>query len=144
MSEYMIRLILSLSVLALAGCASMTQPFHQTVTVPAAAPAESPETMGSVEGLSAGSGAIGGSLQRSMDENDKSKASKGLDGAVGKEVRWTNAMSQTTYVMIPTEKVTINQNPYCRKYRMQRIVHDNTQEMNGTACIGSDGNWHET
>lgn len=86
--------------------------------------------------------AVGGNISRTMDENDKSKLSHALDKPLGKPTQWVNQNTGTTYTVVPTEKLAINGNPYCRKYTLTALRGGNTHEVNGTACVAaSNSNW---
>ena len=84
---------------------------------------------------------VGGSIEKSMDENDRTKLWHALDNAVGKPTHWVNSNTNIDYTAVPTEKVVIGGNPYCRKYTVSAIRNGNKEEMNGTACVGDDSNW---
>lgn len=90
-----------------------------------------------------GSGAIGGNVAMSMDGTDKSKMSHALDNALGKSTTWTNSISDITYTVTPTEKVTINNNSFCRRYTIKAMKNGNEQNSTRTACVGADANWQE-
>ena len=85
---------------------------------------------------------IGGAIGRSMDEVDRSKMTHALDKAPGKSTEWVNEISETAYTVVPTKKVTINGNPYCRQYHITAVMK-NQQELShdGTACISQSGVW---
>lgn len=85
---------------------------------------------------------VGGSLTRSMDADDKIKMSRSLDKALGKKTEWKNEVTGITYAVVPVKKVTIGDNHFCRVYTMTATRGDTTQELNETACIGQDGEWH--
>lgn len=85
---------------------------------------------------------VGGSAENSMDEIDKSKLSRALDGGLGKATSWENANTGTTYTVVPTAKLTIGGNPFCRKYTVTKEKGTNKNEVNGTACVSTDGAWH--
>lgn len=85
---------------------------------------------------------IGGSIERSMDANDKVKMSKALDKAPGKSTTWTNERMGITYTVTPIKKIVINNNPFCREYETMISRKSYSNSVRGTACIGDDGNWH--
>ncbi|MBA3660394.1 MAG: hypothetical protein H0W64_01570 [Gammaproteobacteria bacterium] len=91
----------------------------------------------------ASQGEMGGNLSRAMDSIDKSKLSHALDKPVGKSSQWTNDSTGTKYTVIPVEKVTIEGNSYCRRYRTTAQRNGNANESVGVACVGADGNWQQ-
>ncbi len=85
---------------------------------------------------------IGGSIEKAMDKSDRNRMLKALDKAPGKPTTWTNNRTSIKYVVVPTRKIVINDNPFCRKYQTTASRGESTKQMFGTACVGSDGNWH--
>lgn len=85
---------------------------------------------------------IGGTLAQGMDGNDRVKMTRALDKPLGKSTEWENGRTGTKYTVIPVSKVTINGNPFCRRYTTTVTRNGNSSEQNGTACVASDGNWH--
>lgn len=71
----------------------------------------------------------------SMDSSDKSKLSHALDNPLGKSTTWTNENSGITYTVVPTKKVTISGNPFCREYTLTENRSGRTRESYGTACV---------
>ena len=86
-----------------------------------------------------GGGEIG---VRSMDSNDKSKMMHALDNSPGKSTQWTNGVSGVSYTVVPTRKVVIQNNPFCREYHITAAKGAYKREINGTACVTTDGVWH--
>ena len=84
---------------------------------------------------------IAGNFEKSMDQIDKSKLSHALDSPLGKSTHWSNEITGINYTVVPTAKLTIADNPFCRKYTITAARKSSTQQINGTACVGSDGNW---
>lgn len=93
------------------------------------------------EERSEGSSMIGGNIERSMDEIDRSKLTSALDHSVGKSVKWVNSNTRVSYTVIPTKKVVINGNPFCRHYTITASSGTRSRTMSGTACVGADGAW---
>lgn len=90
-----------------------------------------------------GGTSIGGAVEQSMDEADKSKMLHAMDKAPGKSTHWVNAHTQIKYTVIPTKKVRIADKNYCRQYQITAMnANDREQTIQGVACIASDGNWH--
>lgn len=85
---------------------------------------------------------IGGSIEKSMDQDDKVKLSRALDKAPGKTTSWENGLTGITYSVTPTKKIVINDNPFCREYHTTATKGGQTKEITGTACVAADGNWH--
>ncbi len=85
---------------------------------------------------------IGGSLEKSMDSDDKIKMSRALDKSPGKTTSWTNNRMGMHYAVTPIRKVVLKDNPFCRTYQMTATRGSHTKEVSGTACISEDGNWH--
>lgn len=77
-----------------------------------------------------------------MDGNDNVKMTRALDKPLGKATTWSNGRTGTTYTVTPTSKVTINGNPFCRRYTTTIMRNGSSREQSGTACVASDGNWH--
>lgn len=86
-----------------------------------------------------GGGEIG---LRSMDAQDKNKMSRALDSGTGKETHWQNGATGITYAVTPIRKVVIQGNPFCREYHVVVMKGKYRREMNGTACVTTDGSWH--
>lgn len=72
----------------------------------------------------------------SMDSADKSKLHHALDNPIGKATTWINETTNVTYTVVPTKKVTIGGNPFCREYRLtEKRGSGSTRESYGTACV---------
>lgn len=87
--------------------------------------------------------AIGGSIASSMDEIDKTKLTRALDKSPGTSTQWVNESTGTHYSVTPIKKTSVNGNSLCRQYQLSATRNGNTQSMNGTACVASDGAWSE-
>jgi surface antigen len=85
---------------------------------------------------------VGGSMEKSMDQDDKIKMSKALDKAPGKTTSWTNNRTNMHYEVTPIKKVVLKNNPFCRTYKMLSSRGEYVNQVSGTACISEDGNWH--
>ncbi len=85
---------------------------------------------------------IGGSLERSMDSDDKIKMSRALDKSPGRTTSWTNNRNHMHYEVTPVRKVVLKDNPICRTYQMTGARGSHTKTVSGTACVSNDGNWH--
>ena|SRR3990167_671353 len=97
------------------------------------------ETMGDAEMLSGIP--VGGNLANAMDTADKKKLAHALDKPVGKSTQWKNEQTGIAYTAIPTRKLTLNNNPFCRAYSVTATRSESTRQINGTACVGRDGGW---
>ncbi|RDI43352.1 RT0821/Lpp0805 family surface protein [Aquicella lusitana] len=89
----------------------------------------------------ASDGAVGGSLETAMDVLDKTKMTRALDKPLGKSTEWENVSTGIRYTVVPTQKLTLNGNPFCRKYTITAAKGEKKRELQGTACVGDDGNW---
>ena len=90
----------------------------------------------------ADNGPVGGNIEQSMDSLDRSKLSRAMDGGIGKSTQWTNGSTGMTYMVTPTRKMTIGGNPFCRQYVISASRGGRSNQVNGTACVASDGSWH--
>lgn len=86
-------------------------------------------------------GEVGGHIALAMDSIDKSKLSHALDNPLGKSTTWTNQQTGTTFTVTPTQKVVLNENPFCRRYTVLAVKGDQTKQTQGTACVSSDSSW---
>lgn len=85
---------------------------------------------------------VGGRSAHAMDSIDRSKLWHALDKPIGKSTSWSNASTHMNYTVVPTQKVTINGNNFCRKYQVTATVQGGSSNVTeGSACVGSDGNW---
>jgi surface antigen len=76
-----------------------------------------------------------------MDAIDTNKLFHALDNAPGKSTTWTNANTGITYTAVPVKKVVVNNNPFCRAYTLTILKAGNQNQINGTACVNTDGKW---
>jgi surface antigen len=99
--------------------------------------------LASVTDSNIGGTSIGGAVERAMDEADRSKMMHAMDKAPGKSTHWVNANTQIEYTVTPVRKVRIEDKNYCRQYQMTAVdTNEREQNVQGVACIASDGNWH--
>lgn len=78
----------------------------------------------------------------SMDSADRMKMSRALDNPPGKSSHWVNPSSGVSYTLVPTHKVVMNGNPYCRQYTLTATGSGgSSHQSTGTACVSSDGSW---
>lgn len=85
---------------------------------------------------------VGGSLTQKMNTVDKTKLSRALDKAIGKMTQWKNELTGISYSVVPVRRTTVDGNHFCRQYTMTASQGEATQELQETACIGQDGEWH--
>lgn len=83
-----------------------------------------------------------GPVGSNMDANDRSKMMHALDNAPGKSTHWVNDNTGVSYTVVPTKKISLSGNPYCRTYETTAAKGDKEHKTYGTACVGTDGNWH--
>jgi surface antigen len=140
-------------VILLSGCSLWGSPsVNQTTPSKAVAPVQSnidgttidkstgqPVALGA--GMSGGS-LVGGSIEKLMNEDDKIKLSRALDGAPGKTTSWENFGTGYAYAVTPTKKITVDKNPFCREYVLIASKGGSQRDVSGKACITADGNWH--
>lgn len=85
---------------------------------------------------------IAGQLSYNMNKKDREKISKALDQPIGKVTRWRNEDTGISYSVVATEKVEIEGNNFCRRYRITSERHDQVREVNKVACIDqTSGGW---
>lgn len=87
------------------------------------------------------SGPVGGKVAMSMNTEDLNKMSRALDKAPGKSTDWVSTSNGTKYTVTPVKKVIVQGHEHCRFYTVTASRGGTTQEVNGTACIGDDGEW---
>jgi surface antigen len=148
MKNVFLKSALIVTSMALAGCSNFTGFSGFGTQRPSAGSAKT-GLVGTVVGKSGkatnvnitmvGGGEIG---LKSMNEEDKSKMSKALDAALGKSTRWENGITGIHYTVTPTQKETIQGNPFCRQYQVIAMKGENRKVINGTACVTTDGSWH--
>jgi surface antigen len=99
------------------------------------------QTAATIIGAIAG-GVLGGSLGRTMSENDRLKAAQALETTpTGQPAVWNNPDSGQRYTVTPTRTYEASDGP-CRDYRVNGTIDGRAEEVHGTACRQSDGNWH--
>ncbi|OGT45866.1 MAG: hypothetical protein A3E83_00620 [Gammaproteobacteria bacterium RIFCSPHIGHO2_12_FULL_41_20] len=141
------KLVVCLVSVSLVGCANTSKQDVGTVTGAVAG-----GLLGSVFGqgggkvLAVGIGAVAGAfighaIGKSMDETDKMQMSQALNNPNGKSTSWTNKSTGTIYKVTPVKTVTVDGNPYCRKYRATAYIDGKKQQIYGTACRQKDGAW---
>jgi surface antigen len=123
---------------------SIQQAPQQQMPAPAQAPPNDQNTLQKVNLSAAPSSSepIGGSIEKSMEKDDKIKMSRALDKSPGKTTSWTNNRNSMHYAVTPIRKIVLKDNPFCRTYQMTATRGSYTKEVSGTACVSDDGNWH--
>ena len=87
-----------------------------------------------------GGALVGGYVGHSMDSSDNAATANAV--ATGKSAHWKNPKSNTVYTVYPSKKfITINGNPYCRKYVTTAVISGKTTKTSGVACRQKDGSW---
>jgi len=131
------------AICTIAGCSTYSTPpkntdspkfnlFNQATPMPGTAPTEE------VKGVSAG-----GSIRKSMDNEDVTKMSRAMDKSPGKSTHWVNGISGTTYTVTPIRPVAVKGSQYCRAYKLTATNGSRTRETSGVACVGADTNWKD-
>lgn len=147
-----VAILISASMLALAGCSSNTQNENTTVGAVGGAVvgglAGSAFGAGTGKAVAVGVGAVagallGGWLGHSMDHTDNSSMCNTLDNnSVGQPSSWKNKKTGGRYTMKPTSNVmAYNGNNNCRKYEVTGVVGGKKETTSGIACKTSDGKW---
>lgn len=134
MQNAILKSILITIGLSLAAC---TTNYNQATQTPA--PSTNQAEKGTGESVK---GPVGGPLLSTMDSFDKEKLSHALDNPLGKSSHWVNQSNGMAYTVVPTEKVTVGNNNFCRKYNVTATKNGNKQTVNGTACVeATTGSW---
>ena len=99
------------------------------------------QTVAIIIGSIAGS-MIGRQIGESMDETDRLNTALALrDSRTGEGATWVNPDNGARYTVTPTRTFE-NGNGPCRDFRLDANVGGQpNQEVNGTACLQSDGSW---
>ena len=83
---------------------------------------------------------IGGYVGSSMDSSDKSHMYTSV--STGHPANWVNSNTHTVYSVNPSSQyITVNGNPYCRKYTTVATIHHKSHKVHGIACRQADGTW---
>ena len=84
---------------------------------------------------------VGSRIGRELDEADRGCFGHALEiGPAGHAVRWTNAATGVSYVMVPGAGTTSGGKP-CRKYTLTASRGKATEKQSGTACQAGVGTW---
>jgi surface antigen len=138
--------VLAAGLLALAGCATKQQTGMATGGIlgglaGSAFGGGNGKTAATIVGALAGA-AIGSAVGRSMDQQDRLQTAQALETApTGHATTWRNPDTGSRYTVTPTRTYYEDARP-CRDYTMNAIVNGEAKLVHGTACRGSDGNWH--
>ncbi len=99
------------------------------------------QTIATIAGTIAGS-MIGRRIGEGMDESDRLNTAAALrDSRTGQGATWVNPDNGTRYTVTPTRTFE-NSGAPCREFRVDANVGgEPNQEVNGTACLQSDGSW---
>lgn len=93
-----------------------------------------------------GGGLLGGYAGKKLDDRDKRMAAQAaqqaFEGArTGSSVEWTNPDSGNSGSVTPTRTYQLANGRYCRHYRQDIKIGNETHETTGTACRQADGSW---
>lgn len=140
--KMIIRFLTLTSVLAIAACSSNVETPANTAH-PFSPDYPTGVTTTPTPGATGGgvSADVGGSIQGSMDVNDRAKMSHALDNALGKSSHWVSASSGITYTITPTQKVDVAGYTFCRRFTGSAMKNGNTRTTSGTACVDANSNW---
>ena len=84
---------------------------------------------------------IGGNVGRSMDDNDRLKASLALENVrTSVPSSWVNPDTRNTYTVVPTRTYDAPSGP-CREYTVDAVIGGRLEKVVGTACRQADGSW---
>lgn len=85
--------------------------------------------------------AVGGKVGKSMDDVDRMKVSRTLETSQSNRTNyWTNPDSGNEYTVTPQPAYQSRGRP-CREYTMDARVDGRSQQVVGTACRNSNGQW---
>ncbi|MCP5058044.1 MAG: hypothetical protein GY937_15165 [bacterium] len=93
-----------------------------------------------------GGGLIGGYAGKKLDDRDKRMAREAAQkafegGRTGSSVAWSNPDSGNSGTVTPTRTYQLANGQYCRQYRQDIKIGNESHETTGTACRESDGSW---
>lgn len=146
-----IAILISVSVVILAGCSTNTQ--RENTTIGAVSGAVVGGLAGSLIGggtgqvVAIGVGAVAGALAggyigHSMDSTDNNSAHQALNNPTNQSSTWENKKTGTQYTVRPTSRVmTYKGHKHCRKFETTAIISGKTHTMHGIACRQADGSW---
>jgi len=84
---------------------------------------------------------IGGNVGRTMDEVDRMKTHRVLEGnPTGQTSSWQNPDSGNAYEVTPTRTYERGGRP-CRDYTTEAWIDGQRETVRGTACREPDGTW---
>lgn len=84
---------------------------------------------------------LGGNVGRSMDEVDRIKAHRTLEGTpTGQSTAWRNPDTGHRYEVTPTRTYEESGRP-CRDYTTEAWIDGRRETVRGTACREPDGTW---
>lgn len=128
------NLFISTLSIVLIGCASNPTLVRTSPTAPATEVKTQGPQLTPISGPAIGLG--------SMDSEDRNKMSHALDKGLGKSTEWVSLRTGIKYSVIPIQKITYQNNPFCRKYNVTVSRNASSQTYSGTACVSAtDNNW---
>ena len=84
---------------------------------------------------------LGGSIGKSMDEQDQLKTQLALEkNRSGQPAYWHNPDNGNRYTVTP-KKAVQQRGHYCREYTMTAEIAGKKQQTYGRACRQADGTW---
>jgi surface antigen len=84
---------------------------------------------------------LGGNVGRTMDQVDRSKTYRTLEGnPTGETSTWKNPDSGNSYEVTPTRTYEESGRP-CRNYTTEAWIEGRRETVRGTACREPDGSW---
>lgn len=91
-------------------------------------------------------GLLGGYIGHKLDEKDKRMAQQAAHEAfetaqTGSSVGWQNPDSGNSGSVTPTRTYQLANGQYCRQYRQDIQIGNETHQDTGTACRQVDGTW---
>ena len=91
-----------------------------------------------------GGGMLGGYAGKQLDDRDKRMAREAAQqafegGQTGSSVAWSNPDSGNSGSVTPTRTYQLANGQYCRQYRQDIKIGNESHETTGTACRASDG-----
>jgi len=85
---------------------------------------------------------IGGKIGQQMSTADRHQTANVLETTpTGQSVKWNNPDTGTDYQVTPTRTFKNSQNLNCRDYTTWVFIDGYEEQVSGTACRASDGNW---
>lgn len=150
-----LKILLLVSILATAGCASQSYRGEREVTgglIGAALGGLLGAQFGSGTGQLAGTAAgvlvgalLGSEVGRSMDDVDRMRANEAVlrsqSVPLGEQITWNNPESGNYGAITPTRDGYTESGNYCREFYQTITIDGKTEDAYGVACRQPDGKW---